>query len=231
MRTTVVSALLFLGIYSPISHSAVYNVDPTQSYISLPVHQWEKGPFWNFLLPDGGGEIALYEWVSTFVDERIAVSGNIEVLMQPEAVYSRILINVNAQKLSSSVPAELNFNIPSRATLDPVNGMIVSVEGCHGVSDSLGGGAGVCLVPSSSYSGTLQTNDLTLSGGRSGVLHMGGSVYGGLEPPPTQTFLYTADTWYSFHIVATMVPEPSSALMLVAGLTLLLSSRRHVSRR
>lgn len=230
MRIALVSVLLLLGIYSPISFSAVYNVDPTQSYISVQVPKWEKGFSWSFLLPDGSERIAGYQWITTLVDEKFTVSGNIEVLMQPvSANNGQPGILINAQNLSSPAPAELNFNITSNAGLNPIDGVIASDFGCV---NTWPGGSVFCqtTMPSTPYSGTLHDDNLTLTGGRYGVFFGGeGSVWGGLESPPAQAFSYSADTLYSFHLVATMVPEPNLALMLVAGLLLLLRSNKRSS--
>lgn len=226
MRTMMALAVGLCCIQPVAALATTFAIDSSQSYISFETPAWQRGLPWGFILPGEDGSevvtVAGYEWLSVTQTKRFDLSGKLDIRITTDASLDGPHISIDPTLLVSLAPAELGFQLPRFVSIDSATGELNWTNACTSSSS----------LPTWCYSptwgewmtGTLSGGNLKIDGESQGFLPpIFESVSGGMEAPPLPEYSL-AELGYSYHIVAT-IPEPSSALLMTAGLATILLRR------
>lgn len=210
------------------SHAASFQVDPTQSYVSIDIPTWERGEPWGFVaINTDGVEVTTvqgYDWNLVSRSKRFQLSGSVDVTELGPTYNGLTGLQLGTTDLASTAPSELGFGVPGFVSLNMENGSISWDNSCYGSSEF----PTWCQVTTpQSATGNLLNGILALNGASSGLTFgLVSIINGGMGPPPDPEISLT--NWpYEYHIVAT-VPEPSEALMIMVGLAMVLIVRSRI---
>lgn len=219
MRHALKAILIVLSLHSPLSNASEFFVDQAQSYVSVLVPSWERGPTWSMTDINGNLLDSGYQWSLTIHAEQFSVGGSLRLAESPNSQNSGTLaFLVDTQNLNLLAPFAVKFPMPSYLYYSSSTGTLGNC-GCFGNT-----------IDWSAYSahGTYTGDAIELDGGKNGWFVPAPNQFwlGGTEPPPLPSDYSYADAATSFHIVAS-VPEPSSGLMFLFGLVPILFQRKY----
>lgn len=216
MRKIKVLALAFFCAQPVVALAATYSIDSSQSYVSIETPAWQRGLPWGFILPGDQVTVEGYEWLSVSETKQFGLAGWLAVT--PSDTSDSSQVELDTTFLVSSAPVAIGFQLPRFVSADSSHSELRWNNSCAGFS-------GWCLEPNryEELVGSLSGDSLTIDGKSLGFLSFSGSIFGGLEAPPIPEYSL-AELGYTYHIVAS-IPEPSSALMMTAGLAAILLRR------
>lgn len=229
MRNYFFAILTIWSFYAPVTYGNVYSIDSNQSYISVPYLKWERGLPWEFLGTDGETMTKGYSWSQVIDHERFSIGGELVIEEVAGTKYNgRATLRLNSENVSTSAPTQLGFAMPGYLEINlETNAVKTCVPWCNQPSSPWNSGTSWWYggdIYADSASGSITDVALSLDGQHKSLSFAGYSFLGNLDPPAAPVIDYSQSS-YSYRIVAT-VPEPSHALMLLAGLVLLVPLRK-----
>ena len=222
MRHALKIVLMVLSLYSQLSTASEFFINQAQSHVSVIVPSWERGLTWSLNDLNGNVLDAGYQWTLKFHEEQFQLGGSLRLTESPDTQNGGTsTFMIDAQNLYLLAPFAVKFPIPSYLYYSSSTGTLVNC-GCIG---------NTILFSEYSARGTYSGDAIELDGGKNGWFVPAPNQFwlGGTEPPPLPSDYSYADAAISFHLIAS-VPEPSSRLMFLVGLVLILRLRKNFAR-
>lgn len=227
MRTALYVLFLCGGLLVQTVHATGFVIDAGQSYLELDIPTWRQGDPFSFAINEPTGETTIggYQWFPDTRTERYELSGRFEILdgqAQSDGLIPFIWAGV---ELFTNAPSVAQFNLPDSLVYDSVSGQISKhASSCPPLFE---GGIYGCFISEpadySSVSGSRSGSSLILEGVQQTGVPFSYAAQFSLERPLDPELTNPPVRYY---LVATAVPEPSLALMMLAGLVLIYAARR-----
>lgn len=233
MKKLALLAVLLAAALSS-AQAAVYDIDPTQSYVKayMPLWQRVKGAGGaTVLIPDPAGNLPepTYHWELSWLLQSYSLSGSFEMTRVPHASQEeRARLYVSDQsKVVTNAPGYVGFHLPS--FFAESGGSIKYIGGpCFDATFYDGPGwttycSGWTTGPVRNDEGIRMGGEISIQGVNPGSPMLTNTLFNapdGLEPPAAD--LRAVQDVFEYRLVAvSAVPETDVASLMLAGIALL----------
>lgn len=221
----VVGALLFPC--NAVLAGQMYNIDPTQSYVTAYTPTWVISSY-SLSLTQDGQFTSMPTWGTQWNLTSFALSGSFDGYTEWSTWAPGVGHFTIAQtNFNVGIPSAVSFNPPSLLTFYQSTGAVADLSGPCALDPFYGAPplgwscTGFSIGFPANVSGVIEDSAFDIQGGSGGIPELLISTYSGMSPP-TSFDLGLYPQQYSYRIVANAVPEPATLWLLFLGIVALL---------
>ena len=215
------------------SAGQIYNVDPTQSYVKTYVPSWVASTsFGSFTQAPSGELVFTPGWALQWNLTAFSLSGSFDGSVESSPWVPGVAhFGITQQEYRAGAPISAAINLPSSLTFYQSSGDIAYDSGPCATDpfypppgpDWYCSGWSTGFAPQ--LSGTFDGDTLNIQGDSGGFPLLNISFYIGDTPPPLDPDSFTSQ-YFTYQIVATSVPEPSTLPLILLGFAALYKVNR-----